>query len=63
LDYSIIHFGIICYADKFYSKSEKHLTIPRSLEKIRKKILKYGDDKLQKFEELVELFGIDFSIE
>lgn len=54
---------LICYADKFYSKSEKHLTIPRSLEKIRKKILKYGDDKLQKFEELVELFGIDFSIE
>jgi uncharacterized protein len=51
---------VVCYADKFYSKSDKHLTIPRSLEKIRKKIVKYGEDKLQKFEELVELFGIAF---
>jgi uncharacterized protein len=51
---------LICYADKFYSKSDKHLIIPRSTEKIRKKILKYGDDKLSKFDELVNLFGIDY---
>lgn len=50
---------LVCYADKFYSKSDNHLVIPRTLEKIRKKILKYGPDKLQKFDELVELFGID----
>ena len=51
---------IICYADKFYSKSDKHLTVPKSPEKIRKKILKYGEDKLQMFEEFVDLFGIDY---
>jgi len=50
---------LVCYADKFYSKSDKHLIIPRSPEKIRKKILKYGEDKLLKFEELVILFGIE----
>jgi uncharacterized protein len=53
---------LICFADKFYSKSEKHLTKPRSVEKIRKKILKYGNEKLEKFETLVNLFGIDFII-
>lgn len=51
---------LICYADKFYSKSEKHLTVAKSPEKIRKKILKYGEDKLDDFECLVDLFGIDY---
>lgn len=51
---------LICYADKFYSKSDKHLTTPKSLDKIRKKIKKYGDDKAGKFEELVTLFGNPF---
>ena len=51
---------LVCYADKFYSKSEKHLTIPRTPDKIRKKIIKYGTDKLQKFEEFIDLFGIGF---
>ena len=53
---------LVCYADKFYSKSDKHLTIAKSPEKIRKKILKYGEDKLQKFEELVSLFGIELLV-
>ncbi len=51
---------LICYADKFYSKSDKHLTTPRTPEKIRKKITKYGNDKIQRFEELANLFGMDF---
>ena len=51
---------LICYADKFYSKSVKHLTIPKSPYRIRKKIIKYGEDKLEKFEEFVNLFGIDY---
>jgi uncharacterized protein len=51
---------LICYADKFYSKSDKYLIIPKSPEKIRKKILKYGEEKLKKFEEFVNLFGIDY---
>jgi len=51
---------LICYADKFYSKSDKHLTTPKSMDKIRKKTKKYGDDKAAKFEELIELFGNPF---
>ncbi len=51
---------IICYADKFYSKSEKHLLIPKPEDKIRKKVLKYGNSKLKRFEDFVELFGIDY---
>lgn len=51
---------LICYADKFYSKSDKHLTQAKTPEKIRKKILKYGPDKLQDFENFVNLFGIDY---
>ncbi len=54
---------IICYADKFYSKSENHLIIPKPAEKIRNKISKYGQDKLDRFEEFVELFGIDYVYE
>lgn len=54
---------LICYADKFYSKSDKYLTVPRSAEKIRKKIGKYGGNKLQQFEALVDLFGIDYIYE
>ncbi|MCB0823208.1 MAG: HD domain-containing protein [Bacteroidales bacterium] len=48
---------LICYADKFYSKSEKHLTTPRSLEEIRKKVVKYGENKLGNFDALHELFN------
>lgn len=51
---------LICYADKFYSKSVKHLTIPKSPYKIRKKISKYGEEKVEKFNEFVDLFGIDY---
>jgi len=32
----------------------------RESENIRKKILKYGEEKLKKFEEFVNLFGIDY---
>jgi uncharacterized protein len=51
---------LVCYADKFYSKSDKHLIVLRSQEKIIKKIGKYGGDKVQHFETLVALFGIDY---
>jgi uncharacterized protein len=50
---------LVCYADKFYSKTPENLTVPKSLEVIRKKLLKYGKDKLGRFNELVELFGTD----
>lgn len=51
---------LICYADKFYSKSAKHLTIPKTRVQIRRKISKYGEDKREAFDELVRLFGIDY---
>lgn len=54
---------IVCYADKFYSKSRQNLIIPKSIEKIRKKILKYGENKIQLFEEMVELFGVEYLYE
>lgn len=49
---------LICYADKFYSKSEKHLTTPRTVDEIRNKVTKYGKDKLGKFDALHDLFKI-----
>jgi len=51
---------IVCYADKFYSKSIKHLMIPKPVEKIRRKLTKYGPDKVQRFDEFVELFGAEY---
>ena len=51
---------IVCYADKFYSKNEKYLITPKPIEQIRKKIRKYGEDKIAIFEEFVKLFGVDY---
>jgi uncharacterized protein len=50
---------IICYADKFYSKSASNLLVPKPLDKVKKSIRKYGEDKWKVFEEMMELFGID----
>lgn len=49
---------IICYADKFFSKSSKNLFKPKPIEKIRKSILKYGEDKWKVFEEMDRMFGM-----
>ena len=51
---------LICFADKFYSKSINHLTTIKPIDKIRKKVSKYGKDKADRFEEFIELFGIDY---
>ena len=50
---------IICYTDKFFSKSSKHLSKPKHLEKIYKSISRYGPEKWQLFEEMMGMFGID----
>ena len=47
---------IICYADKFFSKVSDPLTQERPLQSIRKKIRKFGDEKLKRFDEWVEIF-------
>lgn len=51
---------IVCYADKFYSKSDKYLKTPRPLDKTRKKVAKYGPEKIAVFEDLIKLFGSDY---
>lgn len=51
---------LICYADKFYSKSENHLLIAKPIDKVNRKISKYGLDKISKFRELIVMFGIEF---
>ncbi len=50
---------IICYADKFYSKSARYLIIPKPLDKVKKSISKYGPDKWSLFEEMIGLFGLE----
>ena len=49
---------ILCYADKFFSKSGKSLTTPKKLKKIHRNISKYGEDKLKQFDEFIGMFGI-----
>lgn len=49
---------IICFADKFYSKNPNKLLREKSVEKIRKKIAKFGEKKMRQFEEWVALFGV-----
>jgi len=49
---------ILCYADKFFSKSGKNLSTPKKLKKIHKNISKYGNDKLRQFDEFIGMFGI-----
>lgn len=46
---------LLCWADKFYSKSHPHREKP--LEKVRRSISKYGTDALQRFELWQAQFG------
>jgi uncharacterized protein len=48
---------IICFADKFFSKSASNLLLPKPIEKVKKSIRKYGEAKWKVFEEMMELFG------
>ena len=50
---------IICYADKFFSKSSQNLLLPKSMKKVEKSISKYGEEKWKVFEEMMRLFGTD----
>jgi uncharacterized protein len=50
---------IVCYADKFFSKSNSSLSLPKPLDKVKKSIRKYGEDKWMRFEEMIEIFGIE----
>lgn len=48
---------IICYADKFFSKNRAGVCFEKSLEEVRQGIGKYGVDKLQRFDEMTNLFS------
>jgi uncharacterized protein len=50
---------IVCYADKFYSKSADKLNRPKPLHKVKKSISKYGEEKWTIFEEMMQLFGTE----
>ena len=47
---------VICYADKFYSKTQ--LDEAHSIERIRKYLSRYGDSEVIKFDEWNELFRV-----
>ena len=47
---------VICYADKFFSKSRLDEP-PKTLERARKSLAKFGGDTLLRFDDLVALFG------
>ena len=47
---------IICLADKFYSKSLEYLESPKSIQYVRNSLAKFGDEKVDAFDELLKLF-------
>lgn len=47
---------VVCYADKFFSKSRIDEP-PKSLERARQLLAKFGGDTLSRFDDLVALFG------
>ena len=51
---------IVCYADKFFSKSQKKLDKPKSLDRIEKSLSKYTKSHWQKFELMMEKFGWEY---
>jgi uncharacterized protein len=50
---------LICYADKFYSKSAVDLFKPKTIRQVHKAISKYGTDKWNTFEKMITLFGLE----
>ncbi len=48
---------IVCFADKFFSKSAENLSKEKSVSEVRKEQLKFGEDKVKKFDEWLEKFG------
>ena len=47
---------LVCYADKFFSKSRPD-NPPKTIERVRKSLSKFGGDTLHRFDELIQLFG------
>ena len=47
---------LVCYADKFFSKSRLDEP-PKTIERVRKSLAKFGDDSVVRFDEMATLFG------
>ena len=47
---------LVCYADKFFSKSRLDEP-PKTLERVRKSLAKFGEDSVVRFDEMATLFG------
>lgn len=45
---------LICYADKFYSKT--HLDREKTIEQAERSLAKFGGDTLERFRKMKELF-------
>lgn len=48
---------IICFADKFFSKCQGGLSREKSMEEIKRSLLKFGEEKVRRFEQWLEMFG------
>ena len=48
---------IVCFADKFFSKSAEDLSKEKSVDEVRKEQLRFGEDKVKKIDEWLEKFG------
>lgn len=51
---------LVCYADKFYSKSR--ICPAKPTEKVREQMKQFGEASLSRFDKLVELFGTPESL-
>lgn len=49
---------IICFSDKFFSKDPDFLLKEKPLERVRKGISKFGEEKLRLLDEWIKIFGI-----
>ncbi|UCG95134.1 MAG: HDIG domain-containing protein [archaeon] len=50
---------IVCFADKFFSKSPGKQGREHTIEEIRKELARFGKDNLKRFDEWLELFGYE----
>ena len=47
---------LVCYADKFFSKSRLDEP-PKTLDRVRRSLAKFGDDSVARFDEMASFFG------
>jgi len=49
---------IVCYADKFFSKDSKKQDEPIDAKKVKKKLARYGSEKVEVFQGFVDKYGL-----